>query len=33
MAVFSVLKSLNRAEKIPTCVVMNSVDPRVSLFT
>ena len=28
MAVFSVSKSLNRVKKIPTCVVVNSVDPR-----
>ena len=33
MAVLSVSKSLNRVEKIPTCVAMNSADPRVSLFT
>ena len=33
MAVFSVSKSLNRAKKIPTCVVVNSADPRVLLFT
>ena len=33
MAVFSVSKSLNRVKKIPTCVAMNSVDPRVLLFT
>ena len=32
MAVLSVSKSLNRVEKIPTCVAMNSTDPRVSLF-
>ena len=33
MAVFSVSKSLNRVKKIPTCVAVNSADPRVSLFT
>ena len=33
MAVFSVSKSLNRVKKIPTCVVMNSADHRVLLFT
>ena len=33
MAVLSVSKSLNRAEKIPICVVVNSADTRVSLFT
>ena len=33
MAVFSVSKSLNRVKKIPTCVDMNSADPRVLLFT
>ena len=33
MAVFSVLKSLNRVKKIPTCVAVNSVNPRVLLFT
>ena len=33
MAVFSVSKSLNRVNKIPTCVAVNSADPRVSLFT
>ena len=27
------LKHLNRAEKIPIVVVMNSANPRVSLFT
>ena len=32
LAVFSVSKQLNRVEKIPTCVVVNSTDPRVSLF-
>ena len=33
MAVFLVKKSLNRVKKIPTCVAMNSADPRVLLFT
>ena len=33
MVVFSVSKSLNRVKKIPTCVAMNSSEPRVSLFT
>ena len=33
MAVFSVSKSLNRVKKIPTCVAVNSAEPRVSLFT
>ena len=33
MAVFLVSKSLNQVKKIPTCVAMNSGDPRVSLFT
>ena len=32
LAVNSVLKSLNRVEKIPICVAMNS-NLRVSLFT
>ena len=32
MAVFSVSKSLNRVKKIPTCVVVNSADPRVLLL-
>ena len=32
LAVNSVSKALNRVEKIPNCVVMNS-NPRVSLFT
>ena len=31
LAVNSVSKALNRVEKIPICVVMNS-KPRVSLF-
>ena len=33
LAVISVLKHLNRVEKIPTCVAVNSANPRVSLFT
>ena len=33
MVVFSVSKSLNRVKKIPTCVAVNSADPRVLLFT
>ena len=33
MAVLSVSKSLNRMEKIPTYVAVNSADPKVSLFT
>ena len=33
MAMFLVFKSLNRVEEIPTCVVVNSANPRVSLFT
>ena len=33
LAVISVSKHLNRGEKIPTCVVVNSVNPRVLLFT
>ena len=32
MAVFLVSKSLNRVKKIPTCLVMNSADPKVLLF-
>ena len=32
LAVNSVLKALNRVEKIPICVAMNS-NQRVSLFT
>ena len=32
LTVNSVSKYLNRVEKIPICVVMNS-NPRVSLFT
>ena len=33
MAVLSVLKSLNRVMKIPTCVVVNNAEPKVLLFT
>ena len=33
LAVISVLKALNRVEKIPICVAVNSADSRVSLFT
>ena len=33
MAVLSVSKSLNRIEKILTCVAVNSADSMVSLFT
>ena len=33
MAMLSVSKSLNRVEKIPIYVAVNSADPRVSLFT
>ena len=32
LAVISVSKHLNRVEKIPTCVTVNSANPRVSLF-
>ena len=32
LVVISVSKHLNRVEKIPTCVVVNSANPRVSLF-
>ena len=32
LAVFSVSKHLNRVEKIPIVVVMNSDNPRVLLF-
>ena len=32
LAVFSVSKALNRVEKILMVVVMNSANPRVSLF-
>ena len=33
LAVISVSKALNRMEKIPICVAVNSADLRVSLFT
>ena len=33
LAVFSVSKHLNRVEKILIVVTLNSVNPRVSLFT
>ena len=33
LAIISVSKHLNRVEKIPTCVAVNSANPRVSLFT
>ena len=33
LAVFLVSKDLNRVEKIPTCVAVNSTNLRVSLFT
>ena len=33
LAVNSVSKPLNRVEKIPNLVAVNSVNPRVSLFT
>ena len=33
LAAFSVSKALNRVEKIPIDVVVNSANPRVSLFT
>ena len=33
LAVNSVLKSLNRVEKIPNLVAVNSANSRVSLFT
>ena len=33
LAVISISKQLNRVEKIPTCVAVNSANPRVSLFT
>ena len=32
LAMFSVSKHLNRVEKIPIIVAMNSANPRVSLF-
>ena len=33
LAIFSVSKHLNRVEKIPIVVAVNSANPRVSLFT
>ena len=33
LAVFSISKHLNRVEKILIVVVVNSTNPRVSLFT
>ena len=33
LVVNSVLKPLNRVEKIPNLVAVNSANPRVSLFT
>ena len=33
LAVFSVSKHLNRVEKIPIVVAVNSANPRVLLFT
>ena len=33
LALFSVSKALNRVEKIPIVVAVNSANPRVSLFT
>ena len=33
LAVNSVSKPLNRVDKIPNLVALNSVNPRVSLFT
>ena len=33
LTVFSVSKHLNRVEKIPIVVAVNSANPRVSLFT
>ena len=32
LSVFSVSKHLNRVEKIPIVMVVNSANPRVSLF-
>ena len=32
LVVFSVSKALNRVEKIPIIVAVNSANPRVSLF-
>ena len=33
LAVISISKALNRVEKSPICVAVNSANPRVSLFT
>ena len=33
LAVIPISKALNRMEKIPIYVAVNSVDPRISLFT
>ena len=33
LAINSVSKALNRVENIPICVVVNSANSRVSLFT
>ena len=33
LVVFSVSKHLNRVEKIPNVLAVNSANPRVSLFT
>ena len=33
LVAFSVSKALNRVEKIPIVVAVNSANPRVSLFT
>ena len=33
LAMFSVSEHLNRVEKIPIIVAVNSANPRVSLFT
>ena len=33
LTVFSVSKHMNRVEKIPIVVAVNSANPRVSLFT
>ena len=33
LAMFSVSKALNRVDKIPIVVAVNSANPRVSLFT
>ena len=32
LVVFSVSKALNRVDKIPIVVAMNSANPRISLF-